>query len=358
MAVRVEHRLVVGAVAAGEPREVGVLVPLRVVPHRPGQRRERLGQDQISLGTGRNGLAIVVEDVVHVPGYGRSGRSGLERLDSRDRISPRRAGLGLPVRVDHRDAPAEVPGRPGERLTVERFTLDRDQLQVGQRVLGGQLVAVLAQHAQQRRGAEDLRDVVLLADLVEARVAGGVHRALEAGHGDAVGQSSDDGLDRERQPADVGRHPVDVCVLRADLPADVGPGAEQEAGHAVHDALRPGLGPAGEDQERGVVGLERDSRNSVRGEAERVGVGDLAVLQRRPRPVRSTTMVCSTASPRHARRAACPAAARAGRAGRTRRGRSLPWPGKPPAGSARRPGRTPRTGWCRWRRSGCRRGRR
>ena len=279
VAIRVEHRLVVGAVVAGEPREVGLLVPVRVVPHRPGQRRERLGQDQISLGTGRNGLAGVVQDVVHVPRYGRSGRSGLERLGSGDRISPRRAGLGLPVRVDHRDTPAEVPGRPGERLTVERFTLDRDQLQVRQRVLGGQLVAVLTQHAQQRRGTQNLGDVMLLADLVEARVARGVHRALEAGHGHAVGQSSDDGLDRERQPADVGRHPVDVCVLRADLPADIGPGSEQEAGHTVHDAFRPGLGPAGEDQEGGVVGLERDSRDSCRGEALRVGVGDLTVLQ-------------------------------------------------------------------------------
>ncbi len=146
---------------------------------------------------------------------------------------------------------------------------------------GGELVSVLAQHAQQRGRAQHLGDAMLGADLVEARVARRVHGALVADHGHAVGQPADHGLDRERQPAHVGRHPVDVVLLRADLPAHVGPGAEQEAGHAVHDALGPRLGPAGEDEEGRVVRLERHGRGPGGREGERVGVGDLLFLQRK-----------------------------------------------------------------------------
>ena len=99
-----------------------------------------------------------------------------------------------------------------------------------------------------------------------------------------LARPADDGLDREGQPAHIRRHPVDVAVLRADLPADVGPGAEQEAGHAVHHALGPGLGTAGEDQERRVVRLERDGRDALRGHRESLGVGHLACLQRHGPP--------------------------------------------------------------------------
>ncbi len=127
---------------------------------------------------------------------------------------------------------------------------------------GGEVVAELAQHPQQRRRAQHLGDGVPLADLVEPRRGRGVQRALEARDGHPAGQPADDGLDGEGQPAHVGGHPVDVAVFVARLPVGVGPRAEEEPADAVHHTLRPRLGARGEDQERRLVGVERHGRRA------------------------------------------------------------------------------------------------
>ena len=311
---------------------------------------------RLPLVPGGDGGAVVVDHVVDVPGHRGAGGAGLERLDAGDGQGPGGAGLGLAVGVDHRHPAAQVRGGPAERLAVERLALHGDQPQPRQRVGRGQVVAVLAQHPQQRRRAQDLGHAVLLADLVEPGVVGEVHRALEADDRHPVGQAADDRLDGEGEPADVGRHPVHVVRFRVDLPQHVGPGAEEEAGHAVHDALGPGLGAAGEDQERGVVGLERHRGHALRDEPQRVGVGDLARLERQPAAgavdhdrvldrVRLGPGRPQRVQQRH--QLAAPVGGVEHQHGLGPRGLA--------AGTAPRRARSRRTGSCRSRRSGCRR---
>ncbi len=197
----------------------------------------------------------------------------LEVVHAVHRVGPGRAGLGLAVGVhDRHAAVAEVRAGPVEGLGVQRLALHRHQPQRGQRVPRRLLVAHGAQHAQRGRRDQDLADPVARRDLVEPQRRGRVERALVAQDRAAVRQAADHRLDREGEPADVGRAPVHVLRLQPGLPLHVGPGADQEAGDAVHHALGPRLRAAGEDQEGRVVGLQRHAR----------ALGRLRTEQRRP----------------------------------------------------------------------------
>ena len=247
--IMIHDRLIVGGVPARIPAEVGADVPVVVVPHGPGQGGEGLGHHQVALHPRGDRLACVVEHLVGVAGHGTSHRTGLEVIDAVHGVGPGRARLGLAVGVDDRHAATQVLAGPGERLPVERLTLSGDQAKVGQRVGGSQIVTELAQHPERGGGGQDLGDGVALAELVEARRCRRVQGSLVAGDGHGVGQTTHDRLDGERQPAHVGRHPVHVALVVADLPAGVRPRPQEEPADAVHHPLRTRLGPAGEDEE-------------------------------------------------------------------------------------------------------------
>ena len=95
-----------------------------------------------------------------------------------------------------------------------------------------------------------------LGGLQHARRARIVERAFVADERHAMREAADDRLNRERQPTDVGGAPIDVVRRGADLPLHIRPCPNEKSRRAMDDALRLVLGARGEDQERGIVGLD------------------------------------------------------------------------------------------------------
>ena len=280
-------------VAAGEPEvAVGVelgpvagdvpvvaellLEGLFVVPVGPHARRPvELEGDQADLAVGRVGL--VLDRVEDGPGDAGEGLAHRARPDLHPRVvaDDDRAGLGLPVGVV--EGLAEDLLGPDDGLGVERLA-DAGQVAEGRQVeLLDDLVAGLHERADGRRRRVPHRHLALLDPLVPGL---GREAGVEDALGDAQGERGDDAVGRARDPARVGRAPVDVVVAEVE-----GPLGRQVLGDEgvvdVLDALGHARRARGVVEDRGRLGLGRVDVEVLdrRGLLEREG--DLAVLERR-----------------------------------------------------------------------------
>ncbi len=134
------------------------------------------------------------------------------------------ARLGLPPRVDHRDAERLLT--PVHGVGVERFADAGDQTEVREVDLGGEIVAGSLQHANRRRcGVEDV-DLVAVQNLVPAA---SIELCFVDDAGDAVRERGDDAVRRPCHPPRVGRAPEPVAVVQVE---------HQSAGDVMGDDRR------------------------------------------------------------------------------------------------------------------------
>ena len=102
---------------------------------------------------------------------------------------------------------------PLPRLRIDRLADRAEQPQRLARGLLHRRVAGLHQRPDRGRCGVDDVDLVLVADLPEARHAGIVRHALEDHRGGAVGERSVDDVAVAGHPADIGGAPIDVAVV-------------------------------------------------------------------------------------------------------------------------------------------------
>ena len=204
--------------------------------------------------------------------------------------------LRLPPGVDDRAlSVTDVLAVPHPRLGIDRLADAPEQTQGREVVFLGPLRAPLHERADRRRSGVEDRDAVALDQVPEPVARRRVGRALVHQARRAVREGAVDHVRVPRDPADVGRAPVDVLVLEIEDPLRRRVDPDQIAAGGVEDALRLPR-RAGRVQD-----VERDPRRP----SSRAGSGVGASFMRschhwsRPSrtptssPVRRTTTTCA-----------------------------------------------------------------
>lgn len=147
---------------------------------------------------------------------------------------------------------------PDPGFGVDGLADRAEDAQAGEVVLGGDVVSPLHEGADRGGGGVEEGDLVLLDDLPEAALVGGVGGALVHDLGGAVGEGAVDDVGVAGDPADVGGAPEDVGLgfEVEDGPVGVGDLGEVAAG-GVQDALGLPRRAGGVEDEQGVFGVER-----------------------------------------------------------------------------------------------------
>src|SRR4051794_16600023 len=194
--------------------EVRLDVAVVVAEQRAQHAGPRLLEDQQALLVA---LGLLTAGLVEDPGLDarqrRAGGARLHLLSARQRRDHDLAGLGLPPRVhDWRVAAADDLPVPQPRLRVDRLADRAEEADAREVVLLGVVRAPL--HAgpdRRRRGVED-GHLVAVAELPPDVLVRVVRRAFVHHRGRPVAERPIDDVAVARDPADVGRAPVDVLV--------------------------------------------------------------------------------------------------------------------------------------------------
>ena len=214
------------------------------------------------------------------PKKGRVAEPGLSGGRAGQRGDHDSAGLGLPPGIDDRAAPVAhdvVVPEPG--LGVDRLA---DRAQQAERGPVGRLhraVALAHQGADRGRGGIEDVDLVLVADLPEARRVGVVGQPLEHQRRRAVGERAVNDVAVPGDPANVGGAPVDFAIAVVEDVLVRHRGVDHVAAGGVQHPLRlSGRARSVEDEER-ILGAHRLGRAVLRRPLHRLVVPDVA-----PRP--------------------------------------------------------------------------
>eukprot|EP00123_Amoebidium_parasiticum_P017394 comp23832_c0_seq1/m.41572 comp23832_c0_seq1/g.41572 ORF comp23832_c0_seq1/g.41572 comp23832_c0_seq1/m.41572 type:complete len:727 (+) comp23832_c0_seq1:370-2550(+) len=252
VSVGIAATAIAGAVVAVKLAEVGGLVAAVVVVYRARDGRPgALGHNEpLPLPLDLLALGIKQLDVDTEEGHGaRAGLSGNGAGQGGHDVA---AGLCLPVRVHHGTAALAhhvVVPQPG--LGVDGLTNRPQHPQRRQVVLGHVVVAKPHQRTDGRGRRVELVDLVLLAHGPEPPGIGVSGHALEHHAGGASKQGAVCDVGVARDPATVGRAPVDVALPVVEHVLERGIGIDHVAASRVHHTLGGTCGPTGVEHEEG-----------------------------------------------------------------------------------------------------------